>query len=334
MDIILSSLKDSWHIIAQFAPYLLLGFVVASFLQYLIPEDFIVKQLGKKGFLSILRSTLWGIPLPLCSFSVIPVASSIKNSGASKGSTIAFLSATPQTGVDSLLATAALLGWPFAIIKLIIAFIAGIISGVLVDFIDTKKENKFIEFDFCPLLNKKKNLKENSLKYFFITLPLDLYKPLLIGILIAGFIPNLIQSNLPSYLSDGFYSFLSMTFISLPLYVCAVESIPVAYTFLLKGISLGSILIFLIIGPATNSATILAAMKIIGKKSTFIYIFTLVLIAWFSAYLIDGYLFNLEIEPPKDHHLHLNLLNHISGIFLILYFLNAVFNKKIKSFLN
>ncbi|MFL2848424.1 MAG: permease [Coraliomargaritaceae bacterium] len=321
--------KTSWNILAEFAPYLLIGFSIAGLLHYCIPPKFIIQQLGKSNIYSVFKAAILGIPLPLCSCSVIPVASSIRKIGASRGATISFLSSTPQTGVDSILATYGLFGWVFTVIKLTVALLCGLVSGILVDIFCKQKNTSSAELgddasDHTPIKNKSISA---SLRYFFEELPLDLYKPLLIGIFIAGLINNFLPSDFfsGSY-SSGLFAFIGITLISLPLYVCAIESLPLAFAFLSAGISPGAVLVFLIVGPASNSATILATLKIIGKKATVIYIITLVVIAWAAGYLTNLFL-DIQMNNFKEHHAHLSIWHHISAGVLLAYFLNAVLLK-------
>lgn len=320
--------KTSWDILAEFAPYLLIGFSIAGLLHYLIPPKLIIQQLGKANFFSVLKAAILGIPLPLCSCSVIPVASSMRKIGASRGATISFLSSTPQTGVDSVLATYGLFGWAFTVIKLAVALLCGLVSGILVDIFCKKADESLTELPE-PIKNdsphtpiKSKSLQA-SLRYFFVELPLDLYIPLLIGIFIAGMINSFLPSDFFSgTFSSGLLAFLGITLISLPLYVCAVESLPLAFALLSAGISPGAVLVFLIVGPATNSATILATLKIIGKQATIIYIITLVIIAWISGFLMNLFL-DVQMHDIKAQHTHLSKWNHISAGVLLAYFLNA-----------
>ena len=322
----LDLLYASWIILAEFAPYLLFGFSVAGLLHFFIPQKFIVKQLGKSNFYSVFKAAMLGIPLPLCSCSVIPVASSIKKEGASRGATISFLSSTPQTGIDSILATYGLFGFSFTFIKVVVALMCGLVSGVLVDlFCDHEKNDTDQTSQETNTNIGSRNLKQ-SLNYFFTDLPIDLYKPLLIGILIAGLINNLLPSDFfTGSFSSGWAAFIGITLISLPLYVCAIESLPLAFAFLSAGISPGAVLVFLIVGPATNSATIMATLKIIGKKATLIYILTLVVIAWISGYITNN-VFNLTTSDFHIHEESIGPWNHFSGVLLSAYFLNALIN--------
>ncbi len=318
--------RTSWNILAEFAPYLLIGFSIAGLLHYCIPPKLIINQLGESNIYSVFKAALLGIPLPLCSCSVIPVASSIRKIGASRGATISFLSSTPQTGVDSILATYALFGWVFTLIKLAVALLCGLVSGILVDIFCKHQEASTEDLDVghshhAPITQKSIT---GSLRYFFVELPLDLYKPLLIGIFIAGLINNFLPSDFfTGTFSSGLVAFIGITLISLPLYVCAVESLPLAFAFLSAGISPGAVLVFLIVGPATNSATILATLKIIGKQATIIYILTLVVIAWSAGYLMNLFL-DIKMNDFKEHHSHLSIWNHLSASILLAYFLNAV----------
>ena len=246
--------------------------------------------------------------------------------GASRGATISFLSSTPQTGVDSILATYGLFGWVFTVIKLAVALLCGLVSGILVDIFCKHQEilTNAPEVEHSHHTSISQKSITGSLRYFFVELPLDLYKPLIIGIFIAGLINNFLPSDfLLALFSSGLVAFIGITLISLPLYVCAVESLPLAFAFLSAGISPGAVLVFLIVGPATNSATILATLKIIGKKTTIIYILSLVVIAWSAGYLMNLFL-DIEMNDFKEHHSHLSVWNHLSASVLLAYFLNAV----------
>lgn len=331
----------TWNILAEFAPYLLLGFSIAGFLHYALPPKLIIQQLGASNIYSVFKAAILGIPLPLCSCSVIPVASSIRKIGASRGATISFLSSTPQTGVDSILATYGLFGFGFTLIKLVVALLCGLVSGIFVDLFcqENSKAKASVQAESSeheshrstPDPSCREKSLSASLRYFTVELPLDLYKPLLIGIFIAGLINNFLPSDFFSGgFSSGLLAFLGITLISLPLYVCAVESLPLAFAFLSAGISPGAVLVFLIVGPATNSATILATLEIIGKKATAIYISTLVLIAWISGFLMNLFL-DIEMHDFSLHEAHLSPWHHLAGALLLIYFLQAHFRSGLNS---
>ena len=88
-----------FNMMCMMAPYLLLGFLIAGILHVFVPQGVFEKYLGQENFKSVLWATLLGIPLPLCSCGVIPTAVSLRRDGASRGATVAFMIATPQTGV-------------------------------------------------------------------------------------------------------------------------------------------------------------------------------------------------------------------------------------------
>ncbi len=130
MEIIINILNESWSLTVEMAPYLLLGFLVAGLLHVFIPIEMIGRHLGKESISSVVKASLTGIPIPLCSCGVLPVAASIRKSGAGRASTLSFLITTPVTGIDSLMATYALLGWVFTVARIITAAVIGLISGI------------------------------------------------------------------------------------------------------------------------------------------------------------------------------------------------------------
>ena len=121
-----------WLVLSEMSPYLLFGFLMAGVLSVCISPQWIERNLGGNGFSPIVKASAFGVPLPLCSCSVIPVSASLRRHGASKGATTAFLISTPQTGVDSIFATLSLLGWAYAIYRPIAALVTGVFGGMVV----------------------------------------------------------------------------------------------------------------------------------------------------------------------------------------------------------
>ena len=328
-----------WDFLNKFSPYLLLGFIIAGFLHGFVNDQFIQKNLLGKKFINIVKATLIGIPLPLCSCGVIPVAMSLHKKGASKSATTSFLISTPQTGIDSIMMTYAMF-LPilpmFIILRPIAALIAGLLGGVLVKIFDNDDDNIIEE---CS--HEQKSFKE-MMEYGLITLPQDIAKPLLIGILFASIIALKAPSDLFSaYINyGGAGELIGILLLSIPLYVCATASIPLAVALIGKGIiSVGGALIFLMAGPVTNIATISTIYKVLGKKLLIIYLFSVTCTALLFGYGINYYYPNLnatinwEILMHNHVHNHAGFFPSICSILILIILLNAVlkpFQKKIK----
>lgn len=272
-------LSSLWVLVLEMAPYLLFGFFIAGLLYAFIPQKMFAKHLHKPGFKSVLYSTLLGVPLPLCSCGVLPTTVSLRKSGASRGACTSFLISTPQTGVDSILATYSLLGLPFAIIRPIAALVTGLIGGVVTDMsfkdeeeievVERKRENKDLSF--------MEKLKV-AFSYAFDELLEDVGKWLVIGLLISALITVAVPSDFFSALQD--YPFLNMLIvlvIAIPMYTCATGSIPIALSLMMKGMTPGAAFLLLMAGPAINTASMLVINKAFGKKQTVIYIVSIVL---------------------------------------------------------
>ena len=132
-------LEAIWHTTIELAPWLFLGAFISVLLHRFLPPGLLAKTLT--GYRGIGKAVLLGVPLPLCSCGVIPAGLGLKKDGASDGSTTAFLISTPQTGVDSILVSAAFLGWPFAIFKVATAAVTGIFGGALVEKFGNSRKN-------------------------------------------------------------------------------------------------------------------------------------------------------------------------------------------------
>ena len=328
-----------WGICLEMAPYLLLGFLFSGIISAFIDDSFVNKQIGQKKFSSVLKSTLMGIPLPLCSCGVIPVAATLKDYGASKGATTSFLVSTPQTGLDSIFLTYGMLGPVFAIFRPVAAFISGLFCGLIVNIVD--KEEHIHSISKSEVKKNNFSLFErlkSGLKYGFLTLPEDIVVPLFQGLVIAACIGFFVPPDfIASYVSsNALLEYFVMLLVSLPLYVCATASIPIALVLYSKGISAGAIFIFLMAGPATNASSIAIIGNIMGRKILYVY---MVLIA-FSAVLF-GVLFDLFFElndnilnKHSHQHIHENLFYIILTVLFGFIMANAYYSKQRKNIPN
>lgn len=273
------------------APYLLLGFLFAGILHVYFKKERVAKLLGSNKVRSTVYASLIGVPLPLCSCGVIPTGVSFYKNGASKGSTVSFLISTPQTGIDSIMATYSMLGLPFAILRPFIAFVSGILGGTFTNVLERNEEKSSNQ----PISENTENDKRppllKMLHYAFVEFMQDIAKWLVIGLLLAALISLLLPPDFFSkYISNDFLSMIVILAASIPLYVCATGSIPIAAVLMMKGISPGAALVFLMAGPATNAATITVIGKVMGKKPLFSYLFSIIGASLFFGFIIDQFL--------------------------------------------
>ncbi|MBN1941878.1 MAG: SO_0444 family Cu/Zn efflux transporter [Phycisphaerae bacterium] len=297
---------DFWAVLAEMGPYLLFGFLAAGVLSVLISPAWVERNLGGGGWGPIVKASAFGVPLPLCSCSVIPVSASIRRHGASKGATTAFLISTPQTGVDSILATFSLLGWVYAIYRPIVALISGLLGGAVVSLTgkDDPASNAPTEAcheaccRHCQDEEKQPGRLKRMLVYGFVTLPQDIGLTLLIGIFIAALISALIPKG---YFADlvppGPWQILVLMLAGIPVYICATASIPVAAGLIVAGVSPGAAFALLMTGPATNAATVATIWKVLGRRTCLIYMATIMAGGFFGGLLLDQIL-----TPQHIHH--------------------------------
>jgi hypothetical protein len=323
-----------WNTTAEMSPYLLFGFFMAGTLSVLISQRFVEKHLGGGGLWPLVKASLFGVPLPLCSCGVIPVSISLHKHGASKGSTISFLLSTPQTGIDSIFVTLSLLGPVFAIFRPAAAFITGIVGGTLVNVFDPEKEDspppkKECSDECCSSTNKTSRIFR-GLKYGFITLPRDIGKAMLIGLAVAACISALVPDDLfaEKLLGTGFFAMVVMMFLGIPVYVCATASIPVAAALILKGLTPGAALVFLITGPATNAATFITIWKALGGRTAIVYLFTVAISALGAGLLLDMIFPDIGLQVRTHwHEMEPSILGHISAVVLLAVLGFAIFSK-------
>ena len=283
-DLVVNFLSQCWLVILEMAPYLLFGFALAGLLSIWISPEWTERHLGGKGLGPVLKATLLGIPLPLCSCSVIPVVASMRRHGASRAAATSFLLSTPQTGVDSIAVTYALLGPIFAIFRPVAALISGILGGVLVMLFG---QSGSAEADVPPACTDPccsgdvtAPAWRRAAQYGFVTLPRDLAWPLLAGVAVAAAISAVLPAgSLPEHLGSGLPSILVLMAAGIPLYVCATASVPIAAGLVHLGASPGAALAFLIVGAATNPAAVTTVWKVLGHRTLVVYLVTVALSA-------------------------------------------------------
>jgi uncharacterized membrane protein YraQ (UPF0718 family)/copper chaperone CopZ len=282
MEILARYFRELWQIGADLSLPLLLGLFLAGLLHVFLPQGFLRRHLSRPDIRSVFRAALVGVPIPLCSCGVVPTAIGLRNAGASRGATTAFLISTPQTGVDSILVSAALLGWPFAIFKLIAAFVTGLLGGAMVNAVQSSapRPNAAPE-NMAEEPPKGQNRFAKAFRYavFDLLAAIDLW--ILVGVLIAAAISLAFPTD---YLSEiawtqGFWGMLLVLSVALPLYVCTTGSVPVAASLIVAGMPAGSALVFLMAGPATNVATIGAVYRSLGWKVLLLYVGTVVVMS-------------------------------------------------------
>ncbi len=317
--------------------YILFGVLFAGFLKEILPEDFISKHLGKSNFLSVLKATLFGIPMPVCSCSVVPLAKSLQKEGASRGAVQSFLISTPITGVDSIFATYSFFGWFFTLYRVVTSVFIAIFTGLLQNII-TKEEKKrslwsteksksaqCCKSSCCSSKKVKDNKAVRVFRYAFDTLFKDMAKSLLIGLVIGALFTTFLPKELISdFAQNRILTYLLVLAISMPLYVCATSSLPIGASLLFSGVPVGAVFVFLSAGPATNSVTMSVVKDMFGKKSFFIYLFSISLWSIFFGYILDFFMVDLGSYNIANISEQTGILNYIATItmlFLMAYYI-------------
>lgn len=290
-------MQEIINLVNEMSPYLLLGFFLAGIMHAFIPGVVYSHYLGGKGFRSVLYGAIFGVPLPLCSCGVIPTAMSLRRDGASKGATTSFLIATPETGIDSIIATYSLLGLPFAILRPIAAFCNAIFGGWLIDKFDKDELSYQVkEADTkCSCGCENEDIPETfigkiheAMKFGFVEMMQDIGKWLVIGLIVAGLITVFVPDDFFAlFRGNTQMSMLLVLCIAIPMYICATGSIPIAVALMLKGLTPGAALVLLMAGPACNMASILVINKVMGRKTLIIYLLSIISMAILWGHVVD-----------------------------------------------
>ena len=326
-------MKEIFDLINGMAPYLLLGFFLAGVMHAFVPQTLYRRYLGGHSFRTVLNAALLGIPLPLCSCGVIPTAMSLRKEGASKGATVSFLISTPQTGVDSIIATYSLMGLPFALIRPLVALVTSLLGGCLVNKLDDKESPEVQQgaSSVAEDVAQKSFVQrmKSAFRYAFVEMMQDIGRWLLLGLVVAGLITVFVPDSFFALFADKpLLSMLLVLAFAVPMYLCATGSIPIAVTLILKGLSPGTALVLLMAGPAVNVASMLVISKVMGKKTLALYLLSIVSGAIFFGlgidYLLPREWFATPLAYIHDCHEHgMSWFNLSCLVVLLLLLANA-----------
>ncbi len=306
MEILLKILESSWAIFQEAALYLLFGFVIAGILHAYILPDTVVKYLHRGRFRSVLYSSLLGIPVPLCCCGVLPAVAGLKRQGANNGACLSFLTSTPETGADSIALTYSLLGPVMTLMRPITGLVTAICAGLLENFTGcsySKTEqitpNRACVVGGCcdasdcdPWSHARHHTVieklQAGMRFAFTELMGDLAVWFVLGVILAGIISVLVpESIISAVFGSGIVAYLGALIISGPIFVCSTFSTPIAAALVIKGMSPGAALVFLMAGPATNVTTITMVTGLLGKRSLGIYLGSIVVCSMMMAFLTD-----------------------------------------------
>ena len=332
--LLITHMEEIIDLINEMSPYILLGFLLAGLMHAFISPALYHRYLGGNTFRSVVYAALLGIPLPLCSCGVIPTAMSLHKEGASKGATISFLIATPQTGVDSIIATYSLMGLPFALLRPIAALFTALFGGAITNLWSREETQQpkphaccceHEEDDDChcgcdedddectcgcschegetPATVWQKLGK--ALHYAFVEMMGDIGKWLLVGLLVAGLITVFVPASFFSmFTHKPLLSMLLVLVCAMPMYLCATGSIPIAVALMLKGLSPGTALVLLMAGPAVNAASMIVIGKVMGRRTVWLYLLSIITGAVLCGLAIDYLL------PQEWFTIPLNSIHH------------------------
>ena len=281
------------HVFAMMAPWLVFGFLMAGIIAVWIPRSWVNRMMGgSSGFRGILRAVAIGVPLPICSCGVLPIAAGLRKHGAGKGPTAALLISTPQTGIDSILATYALLGPVFAVARPIAAALTGVVGGAVVSAVGGE--------DASTVAVEESAAGSRGIKAIFWQayrrLLGSVAKPLAVGLAVSALVTVLVPDN---FFADAFHgsdwiAMPVMALVGFPMYVCSTASIPIAASLVAKGVSPGAAFVFLMVGPAMNAMSVTTVASLIGHKATAAYVATII-----AGAILCGCAVNLFIDASS-----------------------------------
>ncbi len=297
-----SVVEETFAMFMDAAPYMVMGIAISGLLKAFIDQSLVQRYLGGKGFLPVLRASIAGIPLPLCSCGVIPAAAALRKQGASSSATMSFLISTPQSGIDSIALSYALLDPIMTVARPIVAFLSAFVAGglsVLFGGPEVEPEQTSCSCSEHSHGHHHHDDKKTQgvtwtdrLKEGFSFAVFDVWGDLsnmfFLGIILSGVISVAVPDTfLESSFGGGFSSMVLMALIGIPMYTCATSSTPLAAALILKGVSPGAALVFLMAGPATSIINVPLIYRILGTRRLVIYLASIATVSICAGLALD-----------------------------------------------
>ncbi len=293
-------IEAAWDIFSDSALFVLIGFGVAGVAHFVLAGGVGVSLLEGTGRRSVFWAALVGLPLPLCSCSVLPTALTLRRKGAGHGAVLSFLISTPETSVTSVLLTYSLLGPRMAIARPVAACVTAVVAGLIENFrrggVDDSVDGgasgsaseSRVQGKAVASPGRISTRMYAALRYAYVELFDDIFGWLMVGILAAAVIRVWISGDMLMTLLGGqLQSSLMMIAIGIPLYVCAEASTPIAASLVAAGMSPGAALVFLLVGPATNLGAIGILNRELGRGAVVVYLATIVACALGIGLILD-----------------------------------------------
>ncbi|MBZ0267457.1 SO_0444 family Cu/Zn efflux transporter [bacterium] len=316
--------RELLNVFLEASPYILLGFVVAAGVHVLLPMQTVRRLFGTGRIRPVVMASLLGIPLPLCSCSVLPTALALRKRGASRGATLSFLVSTPETGIDSIALTWGLMDPLMAVFRPFSALVTALTAGFAADAWggpqetlpapgegeappeakagDTSHDHDRLTADeraagtagAVPFVARLRRGFRSAFVEIFDETSHWMLAGLVISAVIAVVLPAEIVTR---YLSSGPVPMLLMLVIGIPLYICASASTPIAAALVLKGLSPGAALVFLLAGPATNIGSLAILSRSFGRRVMVIYLTTIAVLSVGLGLVLDALYGFSGIDP-------------------------------------
>lgn len=282
MTLAASMIENVLDLYLEGAPWVLFGLLMAGLIKAWVPDRAMHRWLGGRGLRSALTAALAGAPLPVCSCGVLPLAIGLRRAGASREATVSFMISTPETGVDSVAVSYALLGPFMAVARPVAAVASAVFTGMLTTLApEAIGQAKKLAECACgcgpapPAAPRVPGVRERTkagIRYAFTEILDDITPWFALGLVLAGTVATFVPLGALSVWGEGLPAMVAMLVAGIPMYICATASTPLAAALLIAGVSPGAVMVFMLAGPATNVATLAVVRNELGLPVMVLYL--------------------------------------------------------------
>lgn len=288
-------LVKSGHLLIDLFPYVAVGVLAAEILKYTPWTRFVKQAISRSPAIAVLSATILGIISPLCTYGTIPIVISLYRQGVFLAPLLTFLSASSLMNPQLFIITWGGLGAGVAVTRLVSIAVFSLLLGFSISVIEKKYRTKpaaRVHKKFTRTISTEKSWNEFRFRKFFSNCTstfeyIGFY--IVTGVVISAALETFLPVSLLLKRGNGFewVNILVASVISIPMYVCGGGIIPVVDMMMENGMSVGAVMAFLVVGPATRVTPLLALGSFLSKKMLSSYVAVLIIYSFVLGLLLN-----------------------------------------------
>ncbi|MBE0447038.1 MAG: permease [Actinobacteria bacterium] len=275
------------HMFRDFAldvlPLFIIALAISAVSAQCFPPRSLDELIQRNGARAVLVSAFFGVLLPVTSGYRIPMAAIARKGGAPWMLVLTFIGTGAAASISTIIVTS-LIGWQFAVLRLIVALLFAFILSLIFRVLEPRlapvaigEVESLFNKDYCEASGSDSDVNgtEDGLIGIWQGF-LRLGKVVLPWLLLSMILAILIQAMVPGKVIESFFSgplsAPSAALIGFPFYFVIGTDVPLLLVLLKKGMSLGGVIAFMLAAPVVNFPVLSMVSRWLGYRVALVFI--------------------------------------------------------------